>query len=126
MAASIIAVSVSAIGGWDALAQAMIASITLDIIAGLIRACAERRLNSSVMRKGLYRKAAYFVAVLLAVMLDRSLFHAAPAARTLVMSYVIVNESLSILEHLTLLGVPVPEQLRKMLEKIREEGREGT
>ncbi|GIV18841.1 MAG: holin [Armatimonadota bacterium] len=120
IAASVIAMFTAALGGWDALAQAMIACIALDVVAGLIRAGAECKLNSSVMRKGLYRKGAYFVAVLLAVLLDRSLFHAAPACRTLVISYIIVNESLSILEHLAALGVPIPEQVKDMLLKIRE------
>lgn len=120
LAASVIAVFTASLGGWDVLAQGMIACIALDVIAGLIRAGAECKLNSSVMRKGLYRKGAYFIAVLLGVLLDRSLFHAAPACRTLVISYIIVNESLSILEHLSMLGVPIPEQMKEMLLKLRE------
>lgn len=110
----------AALGGWDVLAQALIACIVLDVVAGLIRAFSESRLNSTVMRKGLWRKAGYFVAVLLSVMLDRAIFHEAPAARTLVISYLIVNESLSILEHLSLMGVPLPQELRDALLKLRD------
>lgn len=108
------------LGGWDVLAQVMLGTITLDIVAGLLRAWYERRLNSGVMRKGIFRKCGYFVAVLLAVLLDRSIFHAAPAFRTMVMSYVVINESLSILEHLSLMGVPLPNELKTALLKLRD------
>ncbi|MEJ5251919.1 MAG: phage holin family protein [Armatimonadota bacterium] len=122
--ASVVALCASLLGGWDILAQAMLAVIVLDVAAGLLRAGYEKRLNSSCMRKGLFRKAGYFVAVLLAVMLDCSLFNHAPAARTLVISYVIVNESLSVLEHLAAMGVPLPAELKEMLMKLRNRQQE--
>lgn len=125
MLSSALALLAYALGGWDILAQAMVAAIALDVLAGVLRAGYEKRLNSSCMRKGLFRKAGYFLAVLLAVLLDRSLFHSAPAARTLVISYIIVNESLSVLEHLAVLGVPLPRQLRDSLLKLRDRDGDG-
>jgi toxin secretion/phage lysis holin len=109
------------IGGWDALAQALVLLIALDVLAGLARAFNERRLNSSVMRRGLVRKSCYFIAIILAVLVDRSVLHDAPAMRTLVISYLCANESLSVLEHLSAIGVPLPEQLKQALERVRKE-----
>jgi toxin secretion/phage lysis holin len=109
------------IGGWDALAQALVALIALDVLAGLARAFVEKRLNSSVMRRGLVRKSCYFIAIILAVLVDRSVLHGAPAMRTLVISYLCVNEALSVLEHLAAIGVPLPRQLKHALERAREE-----
>ena len=109
------------IGGWDVLAQALVALIALDVAAGLARAFAEKRLNSSIMRKGLIRKSGYFVAIALAVLIDHALFQAQPAFRTLVLSYLCVNEALSVLEHLAAIGVPLPAQLRRALEKLRKD-----
>jgi len=119
--ASATAVFVSLIGGWDLLAQALVTLIALDISGGLIQAFYERRLNSSVMRRGLLRKTGYFAAIMLAVLIDRALFQSAPAFRTLVLSYLCVNEALSVLEHLAAIGVPLPAQLRHALEKLRHE-----
>lgn len=124
IAASVLSCIAWLLGGWDILAQAMVAAIALDVAAGFLRAGYEKRLNSSCMRKGIFRKCGYFVAVLLAVLLDRSLFHSAPAARTLVISYVIVNESLSVLEHLAAMGVPLPAELKEMLMKLRNRQQE--
>lgn len=122
--AAAVACFTALLGGWDLLAKAMISAIALDVAAGFLRAGYERRLNSTCMRKGLFRKCGYFIAVLLAVLLDNSLFHSAPAARTLVISYVIVNESLSVLEHLAAMGVPLPAELKEMLLKLRNRQQE--
>ena len=109
------------LGGWDVLAQALVALMALDVAGGLIQAFYENRLNSSIMRKGLIRKSGYFAAIALAVLVDRALFQAQPAFRTLVLSYLCVNEALSVLEHLAAIGVPLPAQLRRALEKLRHE-----
>jgi len=115
------AVFVSLIGGWDLLAQALVALIALDIGGGLIQAFYERKLNSSVMRKGLIRKSGYFAAIALGVLVDRSLFQGAPGFRTLILSYLCINEALSVVEHLAAIGVPLPDQLKRALERVRKE-----
>jgi toxin secretion/phage lysis holin len=109
------------IGGWDVLAQALVLLIGLDVAGGLAQAFYEKRLNSSIMRKGLIRKTGYFAAIALAVLMDRALFQSAPAFRTLVLSYLCVNEALSVLEHLAAIGVPLPAQLKHALEKLRHD-----
>jgi toxin secretion/phage lysis holin len=109
------------VGGWDVLAQALALLMGLDVAGGLIQAFYEKRLNSSIMRKGLIRKTGYFAAIALAVLVDRALFQSAPAFRTLVLSYLCVNEALSVIEHLAAVGVPLPAQLKRALEKLRHE-----
>jgi len=109
------------IGGWDVLAQALVLLIALDVAGGLAQAFYERKLNSSIMRRGLLRKSGYFAAIALAVLVDRALFQSAPAFRTLVLSYLCVNEALSVLEHLAAIGVPLPRQLKHALERARKE-----
>jgi phage-related holin len=54
-------------------------------------------------------------------LIDRALFQSAPAFRTLVLSYLCVNEALSVIEHLAAVGVPLPAQLKHALEKLRHE-----
>jgi len=109
------------LGGWDVLAQALVLLMGLDVLGGLVQAFYERKLNSSIMRRGLLRKTGYFAAIALAVLVDRALFQAQPAFRTLVLSYLCVNEALSVLEHLAAIGVPLPAQLKRALEKLRHD-----
>jgi len=121
VAAAVAAVFTTLIGGWDVLAQALVALIALDVGGGLVRAFYDKKLNSTIMRHGLLRKSGYFAAIMLGVLVDRALFHGAPAFRTLILSYLCVNEALSILEHLAAIGVPLPAQLRAALERVRKE-----
>ena len=109
------------IGGWDTLAQALVLLMWLDVVAGFARAFVEKRLNSSIMRRGLIRKSCYFLAIILAVLVDRAVFDGSPAARTLVISYLCINEALSVIEHLAAVGVPLPAQLKQALERARKE-----
>ena len=119
--ASIVSFITFFIGGWDTLAQALVLLMWLDVMGGLVQAFYEKRLNSSIMRRGLLRKSGYFAAIALAVLVDRALFQAQPAFRTLVLSYLCVNEALSVLEHLAAIGVPLPAQLKHALEKLRHD-----
>jgi toxin secretion/phage lysis holin len=109
------------IGGWDTLAQALVLLMGLDVLGGLVQAFYEKRLNSSIMRRGLLRKSSYFIAIILSVLVDKALFQSVPATRTLVVSYLCVNEALSVVEHLAVIGVPLPAQLKRSLEKLRKE-----
>lgn len=110
------------LGGWDVLIQALLVAMTLDFIGGVVHAYYDGRLNSTKMRRGIIRKTAYFAVVLLAVCLDRTVFASQPVTRTLAISYLIVNESLSILEHAAAMGVPIPKALVEKLERLRETG----
>jgi toxin secretion/phage lysis holin len=121
IATAVVMTFVGLIGGWDILAQALVILIALDVIAGLAQAWVERKVNSSIMRKGLVRKTCYFMAIVLGVLLDRALFQGQPAFRTLVLSYLCVNEALSVLEHLVALGVPLPRQVKDALQRLEEE-----
>jgi len=38
-----------------------------------------------------------------------------------VLSYLCVNEALSVIEHLAAVGVPLPAQLKRALEKLRHD-----
>lgn len=118
LTASLLSGIIWLVGGWDVLVQALLVAMTLDFLGGVLHAYADGRLNSTKMRRGILRKSAYFAVIVLAVMLDRTLFASQPVARTLSISYLLVNESLSILEHAAALGVPIPKQLVEKLERL--------
>ncbi len=109
-----------ALGGWDALLELLFLVILLDVALGIVRAFLLGKLSFRALRNGLFRKVGYFVLVSLAVVFDRLAFHDVPAARTVVACYLIATDALSVLEHLGGLGVPFPESLRRVLERMRE------
>lgn len=87
------------LGGWDLLAQLLLAAIALDTVTGLILAWYEGRLNSKKMWLGLIRKCWLFVLLMVAVSLDHWL-GTVPALRTLAVSFLLVLEGWSVLRNL--------------------------
>ena len=114
-------------GGWSALLTALAIIMCLDYITGCMAAFAGKstkteggRWLSSESFKGLLRKGAIVVMVLLATLLDRAIGTEGMIFQTAVCCYYIANEGLSSIENEALLGVPVPGRIKKALEALRD------
>lgn len=95
-----------------------------DVITGLIQAQVNGTKNSSVMRKGLYRKCGELGVILLVWVTCIALALPAkyPAAVAL---YVCFMETLSIMENIQSMGVPIPDFITKKAKEIDEEINHG-
>jgi len=105
-------------GGWDTILQALMALVIIDFITGVLAAYSEKKLNSEVGQKGIIKKVCIFLMVALAQIIDVSTGFEEPMLRTAVIMFFIANESLSALENMGRLGVPLPEFLKAALEKL--------
>lgn len=120
----------SLFGGWDIALQCLILFMAIDYISGLAVAGVFHRspktetgtLESRAGFKGLCRKAAVLCLVLMAHYLD--LVIGADFARDAVCIGFIVNEGLSILENVGLMGVTYPDVIKRALDVLskRQEG----
>ncbi len=116
------------LGGWDSELQTLLICMGLDYLTGLLVAgvfkrsakSADGALDSRAGFRGICKKGAELLLVLLATRLDRAL--GGSFSRTAVILFLIANESLSVLENLGLMGVPYPAFLRDALEVLRQKG----
>ncbi|MEG0764608.1 MAG: phage holin family protein [Pseudoflavonifractor sp.] len=130
--AAVGSVASAALGGWDAALQTLLIFMATDCATGLMVAGVFKRsgkseggrLDSRAGFKGLCKKGAELILVLVAVRLD-GLLGDAQYARMAVMLFFIGNEGLSVLENLGLMGVPYPAFIRNALEVMREQGDKG-
>lgn len=90
--------------------------IVTDVVTGLLRAIAERRVASDVSAAGMTRKAGMLIVVALCVLLQ-GLLPGVPAASTAAIFYCL-TEVISLVENLDALGVPLPSQLRRYFAQI--------
>ena len=109
------------LGGWDVALQALVAFMVIDYMTGVLAAIKQRKLNSEVMFWGGVRKGVIFIVVALAVALDMLVGNANPIFRTLAIYFYVSQEGLSIIENIGLLGLPIPDFLRKVLEQLSED-----
>ena len=103
----------TAFGGWNMGLQALVAFMAIDYITGLIVAgvfkkskkSASGKLESAAGFKGLCRKGAILLMVLVAVQLDRVI--GSNFIRNAVIIGYMANEALSIFENVSLMGVDI-------------------
>lgn len=106
------------LGGWDTLMCVLVALMALDYITGLMVAFQNKELSSSIGLKGLFKKVAELVVVMVAVQIDIATNQGGSYFKNIVCLMFIANEGLSILENTGNLGVPLPEALTKALKQI--------
>lgn len=114
-------------GGWDADLMTLLIFMAVDFLLGLIVAGVFKKSNKSetgaldsrASFKGLCKKGAVLLVVLIAHRLDLMGGGGSHAVRSLVIFFFLGNEGLSIVESLGLMGVPFPKKLTDALEALR-------
>lgn len=125
-----IQLAVAAIGGWlgwvlgglDGFLYALIAFVVIDYITGVMCAVVDKKLNSSVGFKGIFKKILIFAMVAVGHVLDSRIIGSGSALRTAVIFFYIANEGISLLENTARLGLPVPEKLKSVLAQLHGKG----
>jgi len=114
-------------GEWSVLMTILAAAMVLDYISGVLVAAFGKslkseggHLDSKVGFVGLAKKALIIMIVLLATLLDKALGAEAMVFQTATVCYYIANEGISVVENAGLMGLPVPEVVKRALEQMKE------
>ncbi len=115
-----------AMGGWDSTLKVLLVMMLVDYMSGLMVAVLGKStkteyggLSSKVGFIGLMKKGLMLMVVLVATMLDEAMGMA--ICRDAACWFYIANEGLSILENMSLVGVPFPEKIKELLGHKLEE-----
>lgn len=116
------------LGGWTSDMQTLLVLMGIDIVMGLLIAAFWKKsdksesgtVSSTSMAKGLIRKGAYLLIILLAHSLDTVL--GVDYIRTAAIIAFIANEAISIIENAGIMGVPIPSVITKAIEVLKEKG----
>ena len=131
---NVIQMVIAAIGGWlgyflggcDGLLFALMAFVVIDYITGVMCAINDHKLSSEVGFRGICRKVLIFLLVGIANILDVQVIGTGSVLRTAVIFFYLSNEGVSLLENAAHLGLPVPDAVKTVLEKLhdRSDGKE--
>ena len=110
------------LGGCDGLLYALLVFIIIDYITGVMCAIENQELSSEIGFHGIFRKVLIFMLVGIANIVDVQVIGTGSVLRAAVCFFYISNEGLSILENAATLGLPIPEQLKKVLKQIKNRG----
>lgn len=98
----------------------LILLIALDYITGVGVAFFEKKVSSSIGRKGIFQKCGIVMCVVLCALIDSLNLCEGTQIQPVVVLFFIVNECFSIIENLGKLNVPIPTILLSCLESIKE------
>ena len=113
------------LGGCDGLLYALISFVIVDYITGVMCAISDKRLSSDVGFKGICRKVLIFLLVGIANISDGHVTGHPGVVRTAVIFFYLSNEGISILENAGRLGLPIPEQLKDVLQQLNRKKESG-
>lgn len=115
------------LGGWDGALKALVCIMAVDYITGVVCALiwhkspksADGTFESKASIKGLFRKGAILLVVLVAYKVDL-LAGTAGVTRTAVILFFCANDGMSIVENLGIMGVPMPPALKDAFAVLRQ------
>lgn len=108
------------LGGCDGLLYALVIFTVVDFITGIMCAVNDQKLSSEVGFRGICRKVLIFLLVGVGHILDVYILGETGVLRTAVIFFFLANEGLSILENAAYLGLPVPYQMKLVLEQLHD------
>ena len=108
------------LGGCDGLIYALLVFVVVDYVTGVLCAINDRALSSEVSFRGLCRKVLIFMLVAVGHILDVYVIGNGSVLRTAVIFFYMSNEGISLLENAGHLGLPIPDQLRLVLEQLHD------
>ncbi len=121
----------SLFGGWDTALVTLVWFMGIDYVTGMLVAGVFHKspktpgggLESRAGWKGLIRKGVTLLVVLVATRLDLLIGDQSFIRDAVVIAF-IVNETMSIIENLGLMGIPVPKVLTRAIEVLKEKSGE--
>ncbi|MCQ2009273.1 holin family protein [Sporolactobacillus sp. STSJ-5] len=105
-------------GGWSMLISILVAFIVIDYVSGVVAAAYLGKLSSSVGFHGIAKKVMIIIVVAAAHLADQAL-GTEHIARDAVIFFYLANELLSIIENAGKTGLPVPDQITKLVEILK-------
>ncbi|CAC5483070.1 TPA: phage holin family protein [Staphylococcus aureus] len=106
-------------GSWTII-DILILLIALDILSGVIKAMRNHTLKSSIANLGLAKKISIFIVIIVANIADL-FFKADGVIVNGTVSFYLFGEAISVVENCAIIGVPIPDVLKKRLGVIENQ-----
>jgi toxin secretion/phage lysis holin len=107
------------LGGFDHLLNAFIILMVCDYLTGILAGFYDKQVSSKTAFKGLMKKGAMFILVIVANQLD-IITGSGDVARNAIITFLIGVEGISIFENLGRLGIKVPKQLSQAFSQLKD------
>lgn len=108
------------IGGWDGLIYTLILFISIEYLTNIAVEINKKRLLKGLIKKTIKKTLIIFL-VSMGYFLDFYVFQSNNLIRTAVIFFYISIEGLSIVKNMEMLGIPIPQKIKKFLKILKNE-----
>ena len=108
------------LGGWDGLLSALILFMVVEYLTQILVAILNKQKSREVGFCGIAKKVSIFFLVAIGNAIDTLIIQKGDMIRTIVLLFYISYEGITILENIAVLGLPVPQKLKDILEQLKD------
>lgn len=110
-------------GGWSTMLSMLAVVLVIEVLTGLAKGAMNKNIDSKVFARGMVKKGSIFVVIILSHFLDVLLGFDMAFMLTTIFYYIGI-ETVSILENLAKMGVPVPKFIRERFQQLADTAEE--
>lgn len=105
------------VGGYDTMMITLLLFMVIDYISGVMCGISNKDLSSEIGFKGIFKKIMIILLVGITNLLGVAI--GIDGLRYIVISFYLANEGISIIENASMLGLPVPQKVKDVLEQLK-------
>lgn len=105
------------LGGYDTMMITLLLFMCVDYFSGVLCGISNKELSSEIGFKGIAKKIMIILLVGVTNLLGQST--GIDGLRYIVISFYLANEGISIIENASILGLPVPQKIKDVLEQLK-------
>ena len=108
------------LGGWDGLLSALILFMVVEYLTQILVAILNKKRSNEIGFCGITKKVSIIFLVAVGNVIDVLVIQNGSIIRTAVIFFYLSNEGIIIIENVAILGLPIPQRLKDILEQLKD------
>ena len=108
------------LGGWDGLLSALILFMVVEYLTQILVAILNKKRSNEIVFCGIAKKVSIIFLVAVGNVIDVLVIQNGSIIRTAVIFFYLSNEGIIIIENVAILGLPIPQRLKDILEQLKD------
>lgn len=108
------------LGGWDGLLSALILFMVVEYLTQILVAILNKKRTNEIGFCGIAKKVSIIFLVAIGNVIDVLVIQNGSIIRTAVIFFYLSNEGVTIIENVAILGLPIPQRLKDILEQLKD------
>ncbi len=110
------------VGGYDTMMITLLIIMGMDYISGVMCGIYKKELSSEVGFKGIFKKVMIIILVGITNLLGQAT--GIEGLRYVTISFYLANEGISVVENASILGLPIPQKIKDVLDQLKSSSNE--